>query len=88
MGKKVRFGIPLNKQQQEHNSDGTIVSSTAFTSKSEVCLPFDDWTSGSSSLVIRFVEFSREGYKIRNIFGRKLISSKNFLVICELMASL
>ena len=87
MGKKVKFGIPLNKQQQEHNSDGTIVSSTDFTSKSEVCSPFDDWTSGSSSMVIWVVEFSREGYKIRNIFGQKLISSKDFFVIFELMVS-
>ena len=60
VGKKVKFGIPLNKQQQEHNSDGTIVSSTDFTSKSEACSPFDDWTSGSSSMVIWVVEFSRE----------------------------
>ena len=30
------------------------------------------------------VEFSREGYKVRNICGQKLISSKEIIVFCDL----
>ena len=36
-------------------------------------------------MIIWVVEFSREGYKIRKIFGQKSISSKEIIVFCELM---
>ena len=35
-------------------------------------------------MVIWVVEFSKEGYKIRNIFGQKSISLKEIIVSCEL----
>ena len=35
-------------------------------------------------MVIGVVEFSREGYKIRKIFGQKSISSKEIILFCEL----
>ena len=34
--------------------------------------------------VIWGVNFSREGYKFRNIFGQKQISSKEIIVFCDL----
>ena len=37
-----------------------------------------------NGLVIWVVEFSREGYKIKRIFGQKSISSKEIIVFCVL----
>ena len=36
-------------------------------------------------MAILVVEFSREGYKIRKVFGYKLIFQKETKVLCELM---
>ena len=42
------------------------------------------WAEWASIMVIWVVEFSREGYKIRNILGQKSISSKEIIVFCDL----
>ena len=46
------------------------------------------WAEWASIMVIWVVEFSREGYKIRNILGQKLISPKETIVFCDLTVDL